>query len=164
MNIRQIENSISLSPKLKNDPTAENYIALFHAITDTRERDIRYYLSGLFDDEEGDERVAEIDELRKRGDVTKAQMIKMNEDNKKYDDIIRKKIEQYKKRQENNNQIRNIKPIKVTNPSAGTEEIYSSIKEFAEEYEYNAKSVSSAFFYQKTNIIQFKGLIIQKLK
>lgn len=149
-----------------NDSTSLNYLALAAAILDeTGNTDMRKYLpTFLFDRDESDERINEIEEERKKGDITKAQMIKMNEENKKYDDIIRQKIEQYKKRQENNNQIRNIKPIKVTNPSAGTEEIYSSIKEFAEEYEYNAKSVSSAFFYQKTNIIQFKGLIIQKLK
>ena len=147
-----------------DDPTLINYLRLAEVILTPEPRKMSYYLTDLENSEEADKRMHEIDEERKRGNITKAQMIKMNEDNKKYDDIIRKKIEQYKKRQENNNQIRNIKPIKVTNPAAGTEEIYSSIKEFAEEYGYKPKSVSSAFFYQKTNIIQFKGLIIQKLK
>lgn len=158
-----LEKSRHVNIEAVEDPTLINYLRLAEVILTPEPKKMSYYLTDLENSEEADKRMREIDEERKRGDITKAQMIKMNEENKKYDDIIRKKIEQYKKRQESN-QVRNMKPIKVTNPSAGTEEIYSSIKEFAEEYGYKPKSVSSAFFYQKANIIQFKGLIIQKLK
>lgn len=168
---RQLVRMSSLLEKSKHvnlesidDPTLINWLRLAEVILTPEPRKMSYYLTDLENSEEADKRIREIEEERKKGNITKAQMIKNNEDNKKYDDLVRKKIEQYKKRQENNNQIRNIKPIKVTNPSAGTEEIYSSIKEFAEEYGYKPKSVSSAFFYQKANTIQFKGLIIQKLK
>lgn len=146
-----------------DDPTLINYLRLAEVILTPEPRKMSYYLTDLENSEEADKRMREIDEERKRGDITKAQMLKMNEENKKYDDIIRKKIEQYKKRQESN-QVRNMKPIKVVNPSAGTEEIFATIREFAEEYGYKPKSVSSTFFYQKTNIIQFRGLIIEKMK
>ena len=146
-----------------DDPTLINYLRLAEVILTPEPRKMSYYLTDLENSEEADKRMHEIDELRKRGDVTKAQMIKMNEDNKKYDDIIRKKIEQYKKRQENNNQIRNIKPIKVTNPSAGTEETYPSVNQMCEEYGFKKKNVRSMFHYKKSNKIQYKGLILEKL-
>lgn len=149
MNIRQIENSISLSPKLKNDPTAENYIALFRAITDTRERDIRYYLSGLFDDEEGDERVAEIDELRALGSSTDLEH-----------EIW---LEKFKKKAESKRNYVGARKIKVINPAAGTEEIYPSINQMCEEYGFKKKNVRSMFHYRESNKIQYKGLILEKL-
>lgn len=148
MNIRQIENSISLSPKLRDDPTAENYIALFHAITDIRERDIRYYLSGLFDDEEGDERVAEIDKLRALGSSTDLEH-----------EIW---LEKFKKKVESKRNYVGAR-IKVINPSAGTEEIYPSINQMCEEYDFKKKNVRSMFNYKKSNKIQYKGLILEKL-
>lgn len=149
MNILQIEKNISLSPKLKNDPTAENYIALFHAITDTRERDIRYYLSGLFDDEEGDERVAEIDELRALGSSTDLEH-----------EIW---LEKFKKKAESKRNYVGARKIKVINPAAGTEEIYPSINQMREEYGFKKKNVRSMFHYRESNKIQYKGLILEKL-
>ena len=149
MNIRQIENSISLSPKLKNDPTAENCIALFHAITDTRERDIRYYLSGLFDDEEGDERVAEIDELRALGSSTDLEH-----------EIW---LEKFKKKAESKRNYVGARKIKVINPSAGTEETYPSINQMCEEYGFKKKNVRAMFHYRESNKIRYKGLILEKL-
>lgn len=149
MNILQIEKNISLSPKLKNDPTAENYIALFRAITDTRERDIRYYLSGLFDDEEGDERVAEIDELRALGSSTDLEH-----------EIW---LEKFKKKAESKRNYVGARKIKVINPAAGTEEIYPSINQMCEEYGFKKKNVRSMFHYRESNKIQYKGLILEKL-
>ena len=146
MNISQIEKSISLSPKMKNDPTAENYIALFHAITDTEEKDIRYYLSGLFDVEEGDERVAEIDELRALGSSTDLEH-----------EIW---LEKFKKKSKRN--YVGARKIKVINPAAGTEEIFKSINSMCEEYGFKKKNVRSMFHYRESNKIQYKGLILEK--
>lgn len=149
MNILQIENSISLSPKLRDDPTAENYIALFHAITDTRERDIRYYLSGLFDDEEAETSMMKIDELRALGSSTD------------YEHEIW--LEKFKKKAESKRNYVGARKIKVINPSAGTEEIYPSINQMCEEYDFKKKNVRSMFHYKKSNKIQYKGLILEKL-
>ena len=150
MNIRQIENSISLSPKLKNDPTAENYIALFHAITDKKPRnDMRYYLSGLFDDEEAEISMMKIDELRALGSSTE------------YEHEIW--LEKFKKKVESKRNYVGARKIKVINPSAGTEEIYPSINQMCEEYDFKKKNVRSMFNYKKSNKIQYKGLILEKL-
>lgn len=156
MNIKQIEKSISLSPKLREDPTAENYIALFHAITD---KDIDYYsnkvinsrkyLKGLFDDEEGDKRIAEIDYLRKLGAGTEIEH-----------EIW---LEKFKKKAESKRNYVGARKIKVTNPYAGTEEIYPSINQMCEEYDFKKKNVRSMFHYKKSNKIQYKGLILEKL-
>lgn len=149
MNIQQIEKNISLSPKLKNDPTAENYIALFHAITDTRERDIRYYLSGLFDDEEEKQRISKIEYLREIGAGT---------------DIDHEIwLEKFKKKAESKRNYVGARKIKVINPAAGTEEIYPSINQMCEEYGFKKKNVRSMFHYRESNKIQYKGLILEKL-
>lgn len=149
MNIRQIEKNISLSPKLKNDPTAENYIALFHAITDTRERDIRYYLSGLFDDEEAETSMMKIDELRALGSSTE------------YEHEMW--LEKFKKKAESKRNYVGARKIKVINPSAGTEEVFKSINSMCEEYGFKKKNVRSMFHYRESNKIQYKGLILEKL-
>ncbi|HBI91271.1 MAG TPA: hypothetical protein DDY58_01860 [Terrisporobacter glycolicus] len=148
-----------------DDLTSLNYLALKAAILDpTENTDVRKYLPPeFFDREESDERMQQIDKDRKKGILTEAQMIKINDENYKYDDIIRKKIEQYKNKQ-NSDQVRNLKPIKIINKSAGTEEVFSCIKEFCEEYRYKAQNIVNHFKYYKSNEIQYKGLIIERLK
>lgn len=149
MNISQIENSISLSPKMKNDPTAENYIALFHAITDIEEKDIRYYLSGLFDSEEEKQRISEIEYLREIGAGT---------------DIDHEIwLEKFKKEAESKRNYVGARKIKVINPYAGTEETYPSINQMCEEHNFKKKNVRSMFHYRKSNRIQYKGLILEKI-
>ena len=150
MNILQIEKNISLSPKLKNDPTAENYIALFHAITDKKPRnDMRYYLSGLFDDEEAEISMMKIDELRALGSSTECEH-----------EIW---LEKFKKKVESKRNYVGARKIKVINPSAGTEETYPSINQMCEEYGFKKKNVRAMFHYRESNKIRYKGLILEKL-
>ena len=149
MNILQIENSISLSPKLRDDPTAENYIALFHAITDIRERDIRYYLSGLFDSEEEKQRISKIEYLREIGAGTDLEH-----------EIW---LEKFKKKAESKRNYVGARKIKVINPAAGTEEIFPSINQMCEEYGFKKKNVRAMFHYRESNKIRYKGLYLEKL-
>lgn len=150
MNIRQIERSISLSPKLREDPTTENWLALFHAITDKSQRkDMRFYLSGLFDEEEGNKRMKKIDYLRQLGAGTEL-------DHEKW-------LEKFKKETEKNKYKYAGRKIKVINPSTGTDEIFPTISAFCEEYELKKENVRSAFNVKKSNKIKYKGLILEKL-
>ncbi len=150
MNILQIEKNISLSPKFKNDPTAENYIALFHAITDKKPRnDMRYYLSGLFDEEEAEISMMKIDELRALGSSTE------------YEHEIW--LEKFKKKVESKRNYVGARKIKVINPSAGTEETYPSINQMCEEYGFKKKNVRAMFHYRESNKIRYKGLYLEKL-
>lgn len=141
---------------MREDPTIENYIALFHAITDkdidyysNKVIDSRKYLKGLFDTEEGDERVAEIDELRALGSSTDLEH-----------EIW---LEKFKKKAESKRNYVGARKIKVINPAAGTEEIYPSINQMCEEYGFKKKNVRSMFHYRESNKIQYKGLILEKL-
>lgn len=147
-----------------DDPTSFNYLALGAAILDeSGNTDIRKYIpTWLFDRKESDEKMQQLDEDRLKGILTEAQMIKVNEVNNKYDDIVRRKIEQYKNK--NNNQNLNLHPIKVVNKYAGTTEIYSCIKEFCEEHGYKAQNIVNHFKYYNSNEIQYKGLTIECLK
>lgn len=155
MNISQIEKSISLSPNLRDDPTIENYIALFHAITDkeldnpNKIIDSRKYLQGLFDTQESDERVQEIDYLREIGAGTEL-------DHQSW-------LEKFKKEAESKRKYVGARKIKVINPSAGTEEIFPSINSMCEEYDLKKNNVRSMFHYKKSNKIKYKGLILEKL-
>ena len=150
MNIRQIERSISLSPKLREDPTTENWLALFHAITDKSQRkDMRFYLSGLFDEEEGNKRMKKIDYLRQLGAGTEL-------DHEKW-------LENFKKKAESKRKYVGAKKIKVTNLYAGTEEIFNSINSMCEEYGFRKNNVRSMFHYKKSNKIKYRGLILEKL-
>ena len=150
MNIRQVERSISLSLKLREDPTTENWLALFHAITDKSQRkDMRFYLSGLFDEEEGNKRMKKIDYLRQLGEGTEL-------DHEKW-------LEKFKKETEKNKYKYAGRKIKVINPSTGTDEIFPTISAFCEEYELKKENVRSAFNVKKSNKIKYKGLILEKL-
>lgn len=155
MNIQQIEKSISLSSKLKEDPTVENYIALFHAITDRdtgyysdKIIDSRKYLHGLFDTQESDERIKEIEFQRELGVGTELEH-----------EIW---LENLKKKQSKRNYV-GARKIKVINPSAGTEETFKSINSMCEEYGFKKKNVRTMFNYRKSNKIQYKGLILEKI-
>lgn len=147
-----------------DDPTSFNYLALGAAILDeSGNTDIRKYIpTWLFDRKESDEKMQQLDEDREKGILTEAQMIKVNEVNNKYDDIVRRKIEQYKNK--NNNHTSNLHPIKVVNKYAGTTEVYSCIKEFCEQYEFKAQNIVNHFRYYNSNEIQYKGLTIERLK
>ena len=147
-----------------DDPTSFNYLALGLAILDeSGNTDIRKYIpSWLSDRKESEKSMQQIDDDRSKGILTEAQMIKINEANGKYDDIVRKKIDQYKMR--HNNFTSNLHPIKVINKYAGTTEVYSCIKEFCEEHGYKAQNIVNHFRYYKSNEIQYKGLTIERLK
>ena len=134
---------VSLTPKMKEDPVSENYIALFHAITDptiinpNKKVDSRKYLKGLFDEEESQKRMKQIDLMRRIGMKTEAEQI----------------IEH------NTRDTR----TKVINPYLGEEKIFNTIKEACEEYDINYNNVKEYFFRKKTKQITYKGLIFIKL-
>ncbi len=134
---------VSLTPKMKEDPVMDCYIALFNAITDreitdiNKEVDSRKYLKGLFDKEESQKRIKQIDLMRRIGMKTEAeQMIEHNTRDTR---------------------------TKVINPYLGEEKIFNTIKEACEEYDINYNNVKEYFFRKKTNKIQYKGLILEKL-
>ena len=134
---------VSLTPKMKEDPVMDCYIALFNAITDreitdiNKEVDSRKYLKGLFDKEESKKRIKQIDLMRRIGMKTEAEQI----------------IEH------NTRDTR----TKVINPYAGTEKVFRTIKEACEEYDINYNNVKEYFFRKKTKQITYKGLIFIKL-
>ena len=137
-----------IDPISHNDPTFINYLALATAILDPEKReDMRFYLKGLFDKEESDERMQQIDILRELGAGTKL-------DHDAW-------LEKFKK--ESKRSYVGARRIKVINPAAGTEEIFPSINSMCEEYEFKKKNVRSIFHYRKSNKIQYKGLILEKL-
>ena len=134
---------ISLTPEMKEDPVWKNYIALFNAITDkeitdiNKEVDSRKYLKGLFDKEESQKRMKQIDLMRRIGMKTEAeQMIEHNTRDTR---------------------------TKVINPYLGEEKIFNTIKEACEEYDINYNNVKEYFFRKKTKQITYKGLIFIKL-
>ena len=70
---------VSLTPEMKKDPVMDCYIALFHAITDptiinpNKKVDSRKYLKGLFNEEESQKRIKQIDLMRSIGMKTEAE-------------------------------------------------------------------------------------------
>ena len=134
---------VSLTPEMKEDPVWENYIALFNAITDkeitdiNKEVDSRKYLKGLFDKEESQKRIKQIDLMRRIGMKTEAEQI----------------IEH------NTRDTR----TKVINSYLGEEKIFNTMKEACEEYDINYNNVKEYFFRKKTKQITYKGLIFIKL-
>ena len=134
---------VSLTPEMKKDPVMDCYIALFNAITDreitdiNKEVDSRKYLKGLFDKEESQKRIKQIDLMRSIGMKTEAEQI----------------IEH------NTRDTR----TKVINPYLGEEKIFNTIKEACEEYDINYNNVKEYFFRKKTKQITYKGLIFIKL-
>ena len=129
------------------DPTLINYLRFFEAIADQNPRDIRHYVNDLMNEEEAEKRMKEIDEIRATGGITEAEMMTLKE--------LKKKGKKYR--------------TKVVNPSAGTEEIFNSLREACEEYglKYNN---ARAYFSQnkkskknKKNVIKYHGLYLTML-
>lgn len=150
-----------------NDKTSLNHLALAMAIIDPNpKKDMRsYILPEFFNQEESEKRMKEIDEIHARGDITEAEMIVWQEENKKHDEKIRRELKNF-----HNKKIfaNSSKPVKVINKYAGTEEIYPTLKAACEEYELNYKTVLTLFSYYKktkgTEKIKYHGLILEKLK
>ena len=134
---------VSLTPKMKEDPVMDCYIALFNAITDreitdiNKEVDSRKYLKGLFDKEESKKRIKQIDLMRSIGMKTEAEQLIYHS-------------------------TRNVR-TKVINPYMGEEKIFNTMKEACEEYELKFNNVKEYFYRKKINKIQYKGLILEKL-
>lgn len=145
---------VSISQELKNDPTFENYIALFQVITaDSIEKNgrmnLKRYLSGLFDEVEAEKRMAEIDYLREIGADTQVSHEVW--------------LENYKKKIKSNREYKGARKVKVTNPHAGTVEIFPSINQMCQEYNFHHRNVRTLFNYHKSDKIQYKGLILEKI-
>ena len=145
------------------DPTIINYLRLYEALVDQNPRDIRHYINDLMDEEESKKRIKEIDEIRAAGGATEAEMIGLKECcNKRYKAVLNG-IKRMSK------QERYGHTTKVVNPSAGTEEIFNSLREACEEYglKYNN---ARAYFSQnkknkknKKNVIKYHGLYLTML-
>ena len=143
-----------------DDPTIMNYLRLYEALVDQNPRDIRHYINDLMDEEESKKRIKEIDEIRAAGGATEAEMIGLKECcNKRYKAVLNG-IKRMSK------QERYGHTTKVVNPSAGTEEIFNSLREACEEYglKYNN---ARAYFSQnkkskknKKNVIKYHGLYL----
>ena len=140
-----------LDPTLTEDDTFLNYLALAAAILDPMQRkDMRYFLSGLYDEEEAKARMKQIDYLRELGCGTKM-------DHEKWLKEFNKDLEKHKRKRDGI-------PVKVINKYAGTEMNFESIKKACEEYDLNYKSVKQCFNYHNSDEIKYKGLIIKKIK
>ena len=145
-----LEKSHHIKLESINDPTLINYLALYAAIVDKKpKKDMRYYLVGLFDAQESDERMQQIDRDRSLGVGTEL-------DHELW-------LEKFKKETEKNKYKYAGRKIKVINPSTGTDEIFPTISAFCEEYELKKENVRSAFNVKKSNKIKYKGLILEKL-
>lgn len=130
-----------------DDTTIINYLRLYEALVDQNPRDIRHYINDLMDEEESKKRIKEIDEIRAAGGMTEAEMMTVKE--------LKEKGKKYR--------------TKVVNPSAGTEEIFNSLREACEEYCLKYNNVR-AYFSQnkkskknKKNMIKYHGLYLTML-
>ena len=106
-----------------DDETSLNYFALFSAILGKDPScDCRLFLpQELFDRDEAEKRMKEIDELRKNGKFTEAELIETKITRNKYHQDVLKEIETIKRR-------RNfVIPVRVKNKYAGTEEVFGCL-------------------------------------
>ncbi len=143
-----------------DDPTIINYLRLYEALVDQNQRDIRHYINDLMDEEEAEKRMKEIDEIRAAGEATEAEMIHLKDCcDRRYKTVLNE-LKRMRK------QERYGHTTKVVNQSAGTEEIFNSLREACEEYglKYNN---ARAYFSQnkkskknKKNVIKYHGLIL----
>lgn len=133
-----------LDPKLADDKTFTNYLALAAAILDPYPEPIDYYLDGLKDESESRRRIKEIEEIRARGIGTDLDNeIKQNAE---------LKIAKNSK----------VKPATAINLRTGEQTTCDSIKELAFELNLNYKSIISSFRYRKSDQIKYKGYLIKK--
>lgn len=138
-----------IDPRLQEDPTFINYLALAAAILDIKgKRNLSFYLNGLYDNEEAECRMNEIDKDKEMGCDTYIVNLEKQEKIRK---LAKKKISSGV-------------PAVIVNNYAGTEEKFDTLKAACEEYDLNYKSVKVYFSMQKSKEIMYQGLIIRKLK
>ena len=132
-----------LDPKLADDKTFTNYLALAAAILDPYPEPTDYYIDGLKDEAESRRRIKEIIETRNNGELTEL--------DKEIEKNIELKISKNGK----------ARPVIVQMP---TGEIISaeSIKELCEITGFNYKSVVASFRYHGTDEIKYKKHIIKR--
>ena len=115
------------------------------------------------DEEESKKRMKEIDEIRAAGGTTEAEMIHLKDCcDRRYKTVLNE-LKRMRK------QERYGHTTKVVNPSAGTEEIFNSLREACEEYCLKYNNVR-AYFSQnkkskknKKNMIKYHGLYLTML-
>ena len=148
-----------------DDETSLNYFALFSAILGKDPScDCRLFLpQELFDRDEAEKRMKEIDELRAEGKTTEAERIEVKITRNKYHKDVLKEIETIKRR-------RNfVIPVRVKNKYAGTEEVFNCLREMCGEYDISYKNIIEKFNEQKNKNsknngkIMYKGLEIEKI-
>lgn len=138
-----------MDPTLANDPTFVNYLALAAAILDPVDnRDMRFYLNGLFDEEEARYRMNKIDKDKEMG----------------CDTYIVNLEKQEKIKRLANKELNKGVPVLVINNYAGTEERFKTLKEACEEYDLRYVNVKNYFSRKRTREIMYHGLIFRKLK
>ena len=142
------------------DPTLINYLRFFEAIADKNPRDIRHYVNDLMNEEEAEKRMKEIDEIRATGGATEAEMIHLKDCcDRRYKTVLNE-LRRMRK------QERYGHTTKVVNPSAGTTEIFNSLREACEEYNLkynNARAYFSQSKKNKKNTIKYHGLYLTML-
>lgn len=145
------------------DPTLINYLRLYEALVDQELRDIRHYVNDLMDEEESKKRMKEIDEIRAAGGTTEAEMIHLKDCcDRRYKTVLND-LKRMRKHERQGH------TTKVVNPSAGTTEIFNSLREACEEYGLKYNNVR-AYFSQnkkskknKNNTIKYHGLYLTML-
>ena len=132
-----------LDPKLADDKTFLNYLALASCILDPNPEQTDWYLDGLKDEAESRRRIKEINETRNNGELTEL--------DKEIEKNIELKISKNGK----------ARPIIAQTP---TGEIISaeSIKELCEITGFNYKSVVASFRYHGSDEIKYKKHIIKR--
>lgn len=145
------------------DPTIINYLRLYEVLVDQDLRDMKYYLNDLIDEEASKKRMKEIDEIRAAGGATEAEMIHLKDCCDRRHKTVLNELRRMRK------QERYGHTTKVVNPSAGTEEIFNSLREACEEYCLKYNNVR-AYFSQnkkskknKKNMIKYHGLYLTML-
>ena len=134
---------------LINNPLFPNYMAILAAILDPVEnRDMRIYLSSLFNEEEAKKNMARIDRLREMGCPTECE-------NMGYIEKIKKLA---------NKELNKGVPTLIINNYAGTKEKFNTLKDACDEYDLKYLNVKKYFSKKRTREIKYQGLIIKKLK
>ena len=158
-----LEKSKHINFESIEDPTIINYLRLYEVLVDQDLRDMKYYLNDLIDEEASKKRMKEIDEIRAAGGATEAEMIHLKDCcDRRYKTVLNN-IKRMSK------QERQGHTTKVVNPSAGTEEIFNSLREACEEYNLKYNN-ARAYFSQnkkskknKNNTIKYHGLYLTML-
>ncbi|MGM9544452.1 MAG: hypothetical protein ACI3T9_05660 [Romboutsia timonensis] len=129
-----------------DDPTLINYLALTAYILDENPYNIDWYLKDLYDKEEGDRRMAEIDAIRAAGGKTEIDRMKRQRVIEKNGATVGKTG----------------KLVEATCLATGETKGYYSLKEMANDCGLNYDTIRQYFKRKKTDTITHKGYEIKR--